>query len=198
MTGDELTGTNGADLDTLGQVGASQLIGMLGHFCSSRVASSIIASQESTACSRTARSNMRSHVSITYALGAANIVAGPSQRLLDRDGSRHPLCTVHRAVIHVRAGGAERPVKRSLILQRRRGGSVVKGYAVLDASLTAVGITRARAPRPLNTGSDSHGLRAGAKHVVGDRNPTGWRRSVDAIVGWAGGGSAATSPATIK
>ena len=34
VTGDELTRVNTADLETLRQVRADQLIGMLGHFCS--------------------------------------------------------------------------------------------------------------------------------------------------------------------
>jgi len=36
VTGDELTRVNAADGDTLRQIGACQLIGMLCHFCWSR------------------------------------------------------------------------------------------------------------------------------------------------------------------
>src|SRR6266404_2738156 len=168
---------------------------MLGHFCSSRVASSIIALQESTACSRTARSNMRSHVSITYALGAANIVAGPSRRLLNRDGSRHR-CPVDGAVIVVCPGNVKSPGVGPLILCRRRR-AVVESHAVGHARLAIVGITGAAIPRPLHRRSDSDGLRPRGEHVVADGNPVSWWRSVDAIVGWAGG-SAAASPATKK
>jgi len=101
-------------------------------------------------------------------------------------------------VVVVCPGNVESPGVGPLILRRRRD-AVVESYAVGHARLATVGVTGATIPRPFDRRSDGDGLRARGEHVVGDRNPVGWRRSVDAIVGWAGGGgSAAASPATIK